>query len=78
MDKRRKPPNHLSPLEKKVLCIISQDNKINKKEIAAILGIGFYTVKEYIQKLRKKGRLDWEGLSRDGHWVLKTLENIDK
>jgi ATP-dependent DNA helicase RecG len=67
----KKPPkkqNLLTELESKILSIIEQDNKITQLKIAEKLSIKPDTVKEYIQRLKKKKALKREGSPRGGWW----------
>jgi len=45
---------NLTELELKILNIIRGNEKITRKEISKELNISFYTVKEYINKLKQK------------------------
>ena len=42
--------------------------KLSQQEIANKLGISFYTVKEYITKLKKRGIIERVGADRGGYW----------
>lgn len=59
----------LTNLESKVINEIVKDSRISKIEIAKKLGIGFYTAKEYIGKLKEKGVLKRIG-SNNGYWKI--------
>ena len=58
-----------------IINMIKETPNIRKSDIAATLGITVRGVRYHIEKLKKDGRLFWEGNSRKGHWVL--LEQDD-
>ena len=65
------PPKYkmgLTELEKKVLSEIIRKPAISFSKIAANLGIGRDTVKEYVGKLKKKGVLKRTGTIKKGYW----------
>lgn len=41
---------------------------MTQKQLAERLQIGFYTVKEYMTKLKKKERIKRVGSDRSGYW----------
>ena len=53
-----------------IIRMIRQTPNIRKSDIAANLGITVRGARYHIEKLKKDGRLVWEGNSRNGHWVL--------
>ncbi|MBP5340430.1 MAG: putative DNA binding domain-containing protein [Prevotella sp.] len=53
-----------------IIRMIRRTPNIRKSDLAAYLGITVRGVKYHIEKLRKDGRLIWEGNSRNGHWTL--------
>lgn len=65
------PQACLTELELKVFNKIIKNNKISRKEIAANLGIRADTVKEYLDKLKRKGILRRVGTTSKGHWEVK-------
>ena len=60
-----------------IIRMIRQTPTIRKSDLATVLGITAQGVRYYIEKLRKDGRLFWEGNSRNGHWVLIEQINND-
>ncbi len=60
----------ITELELKIFNLIKANQKITRKQIAEELGIGFYTVKEYVNKLKKKGFISRIG-TKNGYWLLK-------
>jgi ATP-dependent DNA helicase RecG len=57
-------------LETKILDLIKQDQSITQASIAEKLGISFYTVKEYLTKMKKKGHIQRKGGTFKGYWVI--------
>jgi len=57
-------------LELKIFNLIKNNQKITREEIAIELNISFYTVKEYINKLKKKDFILRAG-TKNGYWLLK-------
>ena len=55
-------------LEEKILDEIRRDRYVTQKQLAERLQIGFYTVKEYMTKLKKKERIKRVGSDRSGYW----------
>ena len=55
-------------LEEKILAEIRRDRYVTQKQLAERLQIGFYTVKEYMTKLKKKERIKRVGSDRSGYW----------
>ncbi len=55
----------------KLLEIIAGNPSISKKEIAERLNVSPSTVKRLITALREQGKLDYEGSSRKGTWIIK-------
>ena len=54
-----------------ILRIIYSTPNITKDDIAKLLGISKSGVRYHIDKLKKEGRLEWQGNSRTGKWVIK-------
>ncbi|NIM16037.1 MAG: winged helix-turn-helix transcriptional regulator [Candidatus Aminicenantes bacterium] len=65
-----KPDNKYS-LSERILNILVEDSSLSQQEIAEKLGISFNTVKEYLNKLKKEGRIQRVGSRRNGHWKVK-------
>ncbi|MBI5072385.1 winged helix-turn-helix transcriptional regulator [Candidatus Woesearchaeota archaeon] len=59
-------------LEKKVLQKIQKTPKMTRKELAVQLAISEETVKEYLDRLRKKGLLIRRGGRKEGYWEIIT------
>ena len=57
--------------EDRILSIVRSTPNISKAEIGSLLGISANGVGYYIDKLRKSGKLEWQGHSRTGKWVIK-------
>ena len=57
--------------DEKIIQIIRVTPNITRAEIGEILGMTVNGVRYYIDKLRKAERLEWEGNSRTGRWVIK-------
>jgi ATP-dependent DNA helicase RecG len=51
-----------------IINILVKEPSLTKVEIASMLDISVNTVKEYIRKLKKDGRLKRMGSSRTGYW----------
>jgi ATP-dependent DNA helicase RecG len=62
------PPIHLTGLEKKILQKISDNPQISISKLADALEISSSTIKEYVNKLKKKGVLHRIGKARNGYW----------
>lgn len=58
-------------IDDKIIQIIRATPNITRAEIGKILGMTVDGIKYHINKLRKEGRLEWEGHSRSGRWVIK-------
>ena len=55
----------------KLFKIIAGNPAISKKEIAEKLNVSPSTVKRLITALREQGKLDYEGSSKKGIWIIK-------
>jgi len=62
------PP--LTHLEQNIFDIIKENSKISMTEIAEKLNISRDTVKEYINKLKKKEIIRRVGTTKAGHWEI--------
>ncbi|MFH0892332.1 MAG: winged helix-turn-helix transcriptional regulator [Candidatus Falkowbacteria bacterium] len=60
----------ITPLENKILNVIIKDESVYRKQIADKLELSEDTVKEYLSKLIKKGRLRRVGPVRGGYWEI--------
>jgi ATP-dependent DNA helicase RecG len=58
----------LTGLESKILEAIAKQPGASRIWLAKSFGIGADTVKEYIERLKKKGMLRRVGPDRGGHW----------
>ena len=55
----------------KIISIVRSSPNITKEEIANLCGMSVSGVKYHLEKLRKSGKLEWQGHSRTGKWVIK-------
>ena len=74
------PPNYPQTTpslgtEERIIRIIRSTPNITKDEIARMCGISIEGVRYQIRKLRKAGRLTWEGHSRTGRWIINNEYN---
>ncbi len=67
----QKTPQKPTELEGKILAKIGKNPKITRRELAVELDIAEETVKEYFQRLRRKGLLVRHGGRKEGHWEVK-------
>ena len=56
---------------RKIISIIRSTPNITKEEIANLCGLSVSGVKYHLEKLKKSGKLEWQGHSRTGKWVIK-------
>lgn len=56
--------------EKAILNIIQKDSSVTQKNIGKKLGISITTVKRIMRSLQKSGKIQREGSSRNGSWVI--------
>ena len=56
--------------EKAILNIIQKDSSVTQKNIGKKLGISITTVKRIMRSLQKSGKMQREGSSRNGSWVI--------
>jgi ATP-dependent DNA helicase RecG len=57
--------------EAEIIALIKGNNRISKKTIAEILGIGTTSVSRYIDSLKTKGVIERIGGDRGGYWKIK-------
>ena len=57
------------------MLLIREDNRISQRAMAAKLGIGFDTVKEYVRKLKSAGRLTRHGADNGGYWQVHDIQS---
>ena len=62
-------------LSDRILEVLVVDPKMSQKQISKKLGISFYTVKEYINKLKSEGLIERVGSAKGGYWKLR-VENF--
>jgi predicted HTH transcriptional regulator len=62
------PLKILTGLEKKVLNAINNDTSISRTGIARTLNISPDTVKEYLERLKRKGVIKRIGPAKGGYW----------
>lgn len=65
------PQSEPQTKEDKLLELIKQNPSINKTEMARLLEVSPSTVKRIINKLKNGNKLDYEGSSRKGMWIIK-------
>lgn len=65
------PQADLTELENKIVSKIKINPKISRKELAVHLEITSDTVKEYLNKLKKKSILRRVGRTSAGYWEVK-------
>ena len=58
-------------LENQIIKLLSEDNKMNQKQIAAKTGSSITTVQRAMKKLSEQGKIVREGGKRFGHWKVK-------
>ena len=56
--------------KKAILNIIQNDSSVTQKNIGKKLGISIATVKRIMRSLQKSGKIQREGSSRNGSWVI--------
>jgi ATP-dependent DNA helicase RecG len=65
----------LTELEKNVLNAINNDTSISRTGIARALNISPDTVKEYLERLKRKGVIKRIGPAKGGYWEVIEDEN---
>lgn len=65
------PQVGLTKLESEILDEILKNTGISRNEISKNLGISPDTIKEYIEKLKRKGVLERKGKTSGGYWEVK-------
>lgn len=58
-------------LENQIIKLLSEDNKMNQKQIAAKTGRSIASVQRAMKKLSEQGKIIREGGKRFGHWKIK-------
>jgi len=66
----------LTVLEEKIFVEIKQESRIARRLIAESLDIGVDKVKEYINRLKKKGILRRIGKTSKGYWKIVNYKLI--
>jgi len=72
---QKTPQKILTGLETKILNEIIKNPRISRREIANILKISPDTVKEYLEKLKKKKVIKRIGPDRGGCWMVSEKES---
>ena len=72
---QKTPQRILTGLETKILNEIIKNPRISRREIANILKISPDTVKEYLEKLKKKKVIKRVGPDRGGYWMVSEEES---
>ncbi len=66
-------------LSEKILTLLTTNNRLSQRAIADQLGIGFDTVKEYMTKLKRTGKIQRIGADRGGYWqVIDTINDAQQ
>lgn len=55
---------------KEILALLTENNRLSQRAIAKQLGIGFDTVKEYMTKLKRTGKIQRIGADFGGYWQI--------
>jgi len=63
-------PQKPTALEEKILEEVRKKPQVTRKELAALLEISEETVKEYLERLRRKGLLIRRGGRKEGYWEI--------
>ena len=63
-------PQKPTALEEKILEEVRKKPQVTRKELAALLDISEETVKEYLERLRRKGLLIRRGGRKEGYWEI--------
>jgi ATP-dependent DNA helicase RecG len=58
-------------LENKIIVFLSENNKLNQKQLAAKAEVSLTSVQRAMKKLVKQGKIVREGGKRFGYWVIK-------
>ena len=58
-------------LENKIIKLLSEDNKLKQKQIAAKTGMSVASVQRAMKKLVEQGTVIREGGKRFGYWKIK-------
>ena len=67
---QKTPQKILTGLENKILKAIISNPRTSRREIAEILKLGQDTVKEYLERLKKKKIIKRVGPAKGGYWKL--------
>ncbi|MBI2598185.1 MAG: winged helix-turn-helix transcriptional regulator, partial [Candidatus Diapherotrites archaeon] len=65
------PPIRVTELEAKILNLLAKNPRTSRTELANSLGIKIDTIKEYLQRLKKKGILTRKGGAQKGYWEVR-------
>ena len=58
-------------LENQIIQLLTEDNRLSQKQIAAKTGRSIATVQRAMKKLSEQGKIVREGGKRFGHWKVK-------
>lgn len=58
-------------LENQIIHLLTENNKLNQKQIAVRTGKSIASVQRTMKKLSEQGRIIREGGKRFGHWKVK-------
>ena len=65
-------PQKPTALEERILQKVQKKPTMTRKELAVELNISEETVKEYLERLRKKGLLNRRGGRKEGYWEVSS------
>ncbi|HIX81821.1 MAG TPA: winged helix-turn-helix domain-containing protein [Candidatus Erysipelatoclostridium merdavium] len=58
-------------MENQIIKLLTEDNRLSQKQIAAKTGRSITTVQRAMKKLSEQGKIVREGGKRFGHWKVK-------
>jgi ATP-dependent DNA helicase RecG len=70
------PQDKLTALEQKVLDQIRKNPRVSRNELAESIGVKPDTVKEYLEKLKKKNAIKRIGKTSAGYWEILTRKDL--
>lgn len=58
-------------INEQIIELVKENNHISRREMAEKLGCSVSTIKRALANLKEEKRLEYEGSSRKGHWIIK-------